>query len=426
MSEKQGKEVEEKEGLSDWSEFNLASFPLSNNDEEKSKSKGLTRKELNDLLGDGIEIYCSNWNNWHADKNLGLWENYYWGEKGKLWAAGYVGAQWLRDKDNKYIKHNEQYLPLIVGPRFGDSKIIARMLETVLDDDEFHLYDEAREKTEQDEDNDNNRNNKKESNNTPQNKLFEVFETDPLIPLDSEQSEDFLFFQVVLFLRSLYDLCRKTIRYQPITIQENLLGRVKGKILINQHIRRNIVQGREDRVYCQYQKFSMDCRENRILKAAMEKSMRYLDSRGLTLERAVEWYHYCASILAPVALCEIGRQDFIGLKFNGVFKHYKSPIKHAERVLKGVSLILQDTESKSREAIPPYYINMNMLFEFYVRSLFRKAIKEKKLNAELHPYISFEQKKKDKKIQINMNYKQLKGKNHRRGFFPPFLSPIFG
>lgn len=47
---------------------------------------------------------------------------------------------------------------------------------------------------------------------------------------------------------------------------ENLQSKIKGKINISQHIKQNVIPRREDRVYCQYQEYTVDNLENRILK----------------------------------------------------------------------------------------------------------------------------------------------------------------
>ncbi|MDD4403117.1 MAG: hypothetical protein PHI24_15040, partial [Desulfitobacteriaceae bacterium] len=273
----------------DWQEFST-----------KKKEKRLeTIEKIEKLLEDPKTKLFLSRNKSKADCNLGICKN----ENGNLTTTSFVGAQWLKKEGEN--KEPERFIldgagiRLIVKPRFGgNGNAVATMLDKVLDDDDCSAYLEAEDEQ--------------------KNKLFAFLHDEPLIPIEAEYAEDFKILLIYLYLHSLYELCRKTIRYQSVTVRENLTGRIKGKILINQHIRHNVVHGREDRIFCQYQQFSINCLENQILKTAMEKSMRYLSSKSLNLSQAGQWYHFCSAILTQVETREITQRDFQGLRFNGV------------------------------------------------------------------------------------------------------------
>ncbi|NLG32075.1 MAG: hypothetical protein GX550_00970 [Syntrophomonadaceae bacterium] len=352
---------------------------------------------------EGTKPKLSPWNKWKADCNLGICKN----ENGNLTTTSFIGAQWLKDDKSKRIIDNDgKGIRVIVKPRFeGSGSTVATMLDKVLDDDDCSAYLEG----EDDE----------------KNQLFAFLYDEPLIPIEAEYAEDFKILLIYLYLHSLYELCRKTIRYQSVTVRENLTGRIKGKILINQHIRHNVVHGREDRIFCQYQQFSINCLENQILKTAMEKSMRYLSSKSLNLSQAGQWYHFCSAILTQVETREITQRDFQGLRFNGVFKHYKKPINYAKMIIKNISLVQKFTDEERNKKIieiVPYYINMQMLFEFYCRTLVREQLGNIDGNWKLVDYVGYN--KVNGSLTNYKDYQVLYNNGNNKNIpISPFLIP---
>src|SRR6266404_1526883 len=59
--------------------------------------------------------------------------------------------------------------------------------------------------------------------------------------------------QVAVFLRALVDFVRRHLRYGFVGVRANLVGKVKGKILVHETVRQNTVKGRADRAFCHYQ-----------------------------------------------------------------------------------------------------------------------------------------------------------------------------
>lgn len=285
--------------------------------------------------------------------------------KGKIWSDKLVGVSWLNLGDTKANEQNN--IALIIKPRFGNSEFMAFMLSKVLEDEDAYKFLDAEDKEDAE---------AKENKKEEPLKFFEIMDKDPKVPVDAEHQKDFLIFQIVLFMNRLHELCQKTIRYQPVFVKENLLGKVKGRILINEQLRVNEAVGRQDRMYCQFQKLSIDCLENRILKAAMEKSMRYLAQKGLitSLSHLTEQYAYCSRILQSVTLTDIRPQDFKGLRFNGVFRLYKKATELAKPIIEGIGLADSDIENNKITEVPPYYINITLLFEYYCRVLVKEAL----------------------------------------------------
>ena len=103
--------------------------------------------------------------------------------------------------------------------------------------------------------------------------------------------------------------------------------------------------------------------------------MRYL-AQGLitSLSHLTEQYAYCSRILQSVTLTDIRPQDFKGLRFNGVFRLYKKATELAKPIIEGIGLADSDIENNKITEVPPYYINITLLFEYYCRVLVKEAL----------------------------------------------------
>lgn len=330
------KQIFEDTDAKDWSEFNLS------------------RDNENEVDYNIILPYVST-KNGENSTNLGL--HFY---NSRIYTSGYVGVVWLKkfgketDKGT-IVEHDGERIKLMVQPRFGGDNVITKILNEVLADEEADAYlaDES---------------------------LYHFYEDEPLIDMGeniSEKISDISIFTVALFLKSLKSLCLKSIKYEMNKVEETLNGRVKGKILINKQIRQNIIYGRIDRTVCSYQVFSINSKENQILKAALNKCTTYLNTHLNTHKNNDLLYEtamYCRHILEHVNNVRITDKDFNGLKYNGVYSHYKPAIENAKRVIKNLSITFNG-ELKLIKTIP-FWINMNKLFEFYVRTKIRQTLKE--------------------------------------------------
>ena len=74
---------------------------------------------------------------------------------------------------------------------------------------------------------------------------------------------------LIHFIKLLEPIVARGLKRGYITRDENLKSKVKGKILFQRHLSKNILNRREDRVFCRYQEFSEDILENRLLKKAL-------------------------------------------------------------------------------------------------------------------------------------------------------------
>ena len=195
--------------------------------------------------------------------------------------------------------------------------------------------------------------------------------------IDAPDSEDFSLLIAVAYLRELKALCSRHLRRHFLRERQNFAGKVKGKILAGENLRRNVLRCRPDRVYCEYQSVSDDILENRILRAALERAARYVARNNKQkniqkeLPRVQEWIRLCRSRLCGVSIAPIRPRDFATARKRGVFAHYARPLQLAKAVLRQLGFNPQTELNKSTKT-PPYAINSEKLFESFAELKLRE------------------------------------------------------
>ncbi|WP_096200030.1 5-methylcytosine restriction system specificity protein McrC [Bacillus sp. FJAT-45350] len=284
----------------------------------------------------------------------------------KLYSSNYVGVCRLKNIDGENLKKNGVEQILKVQPRFNLSVI--EMLNFIRTDDEFDRYLAPQTVRRNQAD--------KEIESLEMNELFYFYENESPIKVDADIAKESSILTTTLFLSMLKELCRKPLMGRMIKKEENLVGKVKGKILFNKHIRQNLVKGRNDRIYCKYLHYSEDIVENQFLKAALLKAKRFItqyfneniESTNTNYNKTIA---YCTKVLGHISSTKISGSECDNLKFNGCYANYKKVIKLAKMVLNEVSI---DTNGKVSitNYIIPYAVSMEKLFEMYVRAYLKK------------------------------------------------------
>ena len=194
-----------------------------------------------------------------------------------------------------------------------------------------------------------------------------------------KKDEDFSLLIAVAYLRELKALCSRHLRRHFLRERQNFAGKVKGKILAGENLRRNVLRCRPDRVYCEYQSVSDDILENRILRAALERAARYVAGNKIKTEsvkeelpRVQEWIRLCRSRLCGVSIAPIRPRDFANARKRGVFAHYARPLQLAKAVLRQLGFNPQTEINNESAKTPPYAINSEKLFESFAELKLRK------------------------------------------------------
>ncbi|MBE5936220.1 MAG: hypothetical protein E7262_10655 [Lachnospiraceae bacterium] len=277
---------------------------------------------------------------------------------GKLWTSGYVGVGRLYDSYGRALHTKGAEHVIVVNSQYNMDPWL--MLEKVMTDDEYDTYIEELAKD---------------------NKyLFRIFYDQPVVKLnqDSKMNGDMLY--ALSFINQCYFLCRKGIKKQMVKHEENLTAKIKGRINIQKNIRKNTCNGRNDRFYCKYIDFTCDTIENRILKATLIRCKCILKKRFTMENEIISRLNYCMNSFRGVTSVTIRNRDFNNVSATGLYIYYKPLLKQAKCILgqKYMSYVAEDGLSINKSVYTiPYMINMETVFELYVRTVFRENIDTK-------------------------------------------------
>ena len=194
------------------------------------------------------------------------------------------------------------------------------------------------------------------------------FEEKPIEHKDNKLINDLDILIAFHFLRTLEVELHNGLKRNFIRREENLKSKIKGKIIFSKHINKNIIRGREDKIYCSYLDYDINCLENRILKRAL----RICASKIQEIKNSL--YFYCISFFNEVS-DEISIGEINNIKLNPLYKRYKLLIELAIKIIK----LKRYKDTCNENEAPPFWINMSLLFEKYVYALMLENIKDGKI-----------------------------------------------
>ena len=256
-------------------------------------------------------------------------------------ASYYIGASWLKND-----------LAVVVTPKMGNIDFVTMFLEALEVDT------------------------KNESDYFSQ--CYGIQFDEPTIETD-EQLNQLTPLLVLHFISLLERLVKRGLKKDYIVREENLKTKVKGRLLITKHLQKNVFQQRSDRVYCQYQEYTDDIPENRLLKKALLFADRIINNYE-SLKAQSSYSEIQSSLLRLKTAVghisdEIEPYQVQKLSTNKLFKEYKETIRVAKMLLRRYDYSISET-SKEQHSTPPFWIDMARLYELYVYSKLNAAYPE--------------------------------------------------
>lgn len=195
--------------------------------------------------------------------------------------------------------------------------------------------------------------------------------------IEIEQKDDFLTpILVIQYLNILKIICQNGLQKGHYKIEENLDGKVKGKILIKETLKKNHLKANYSRTFCNYQEYGINTIENQLLKHAFQFCMNYLNQfKQLDLFQNLEGT--TGMIRSTMQKIDINQtfNKTLHVKKNPLYPMYDQAIKIANTILKRNAFNITNT-TKNKVKTYPYWINMSKLFELHVLKLLRESIKE--------------------------------------------------
>lgn len=159
--------------------------------------------------------------------------------------------------------------------------------------------------------------------------------------------------------------------------QENL-KKVKGHIKILKNERLNIAIKRYERIFCEYDEYSIDIPENRLLKKAllfsqalvnrMSHSHRSYPRIKLLIAKALKKFE---NVSDDVEMKAVGQ-----LRSHKLFSEYSEAIRLAKVILKHFDYSINKVGTTDNK-VTPFILDMSLLYEHYVYGLLYEAYQEK-------------------------------------------------
>jgi 5-methylcytosine-specific restriction enzyme subunit McrC len=174
---------------------------------------------------------------------------------------------------------------------------------------------------------------------------------------------------VVQFLRVIQEIVRKGLKKSYYRVEQNLNGKVKGKILVGKTIKQNLLKNKSLNTYCTFDEFGVNGLENRLLKKALVFVQRYLPTLKIpnSEKYTTEVFNYIMPAFDLVSE-EVNLNDIKHSKTNAFYKEYAEGIRLAKLILKRFGYNITNTQ-QTTILTPPFWIDMSKLFELYVWGL---------------------------------------------------------
>lgn len=299
-------------------------------------------------------------------------------------AAYYVGATWLQ----------ENKIAAVVKPKIDNIDYLKMFLEALSIDSE------------------------KESDYF--SKCYGVEFDKPEIEVDS--SFNILTPLILIhYISVLTKLTKHGLKKGYIYREQNLQSKVKGHLLFQKHLRKNVITKREDKVYCGFQEYTVDIPENRLLKKALLFTNIAINNyESFTKQSVFETIRLSVNNLLSVFSnvsedIEIYEVQSIG--FNKLFAGYKEAVALAKTVLRKFDYSLQNTEFEEKTTVP-FWIDMPRLYELYVFNyLNNKFPNQVMFQVEGYQGTAADYILKDKGIILDAKYKP-RYENSNSGIIP--------
>lgn len=155
------------------------------------------------------------------------------------------------------------------------------------------------------------------------------------------------------------------------------LKKVKGSINIIKNEKKNISIKRFDHIYCDYDEYTVDIPENRLLKKALLFSQRLLYEMGdnnasynsvkFTLSKCLSLFENVSDEVDIISIRQI--------KGHKLYKEYTEAIRLAKIVLRHFDYNISNVSISNK--VVPFVLDMSLLYEHYVYGLLNLAYQNK-------------------------------------------------
>jgi len=202
------------------------------------------------------------------------------------------------------------------------------------------------------------------------NNLCEIKFDEPYIQINQQQ--DLITpILVIRYLQLLKVIVRKGLKKSYYRVEQNLSSKIKGKVIVSKTLKQNILKNRPNKTICNFEVYSVDSIENKILKSALKLADRYLMNYRQFSEYFVPLLNFSKPAFHEVDDSTFDLNILKKTKPNAFYKEYKDALDLAKIIIKRFGYNLKEVDEKV-VSVPPFWIDMPKLFEFYVLGLLKE------------------------------------------------------
>lgn len=172
---------------------------------------------------------------------------------------------------------------------------------------------------------------------------------------------------VAHFMSVMVPLATRGLKRSYVVREENLRGKVRGRIMPLHHLRQNVQRGQAGRVCCRYQEYSPDYPENRLLKRALLVAESLLLSLRADAGRLLSAVRGCLAAFGEVS-ADIAPSDVRQLRRDKLRGDYAEAVRLARRLLRRTDWAVGES-GRTAGRVPEFAVDMSRVFEFHVLSL---------------------------------------------------------
>lgn len=207
--------------------------------------------------------------------------------------------------------------------------------------------------------------------------LYHIKINEPFIEIN-QQMDLLTPLLIMQFLQTLKILVKKGLKQSYYKVERNLNSRVKGKVLIAQNIKKNVVRNKVTNTFCSYEEFGFDSIENRVLKHTLSFVRRYLSQYPEYLGSIKSLIDYCTPAFERVS-DEVDLHELKAVKRNSFYKEYQEALRLSKIILKRFGYHISEIDQNTVEkiSVPPFWIDMSKLFELYILGLLKDKYGDK-------------------------------------------------
>lgn len=165
----------------------------------------------------------------------------------------------------------------------------------------------------------------------------------------------------------------KSLKRGYVNYSENL-KKVKGRINVLKNERLNIAAKRYDHIYCDYDEYTADIPENRLIKKALLFSRQFvnLSSQSYSSQTRLKQMINRAVAMFEQVSDDVEIRDVRQIRANKLFKEYREAIRLAKLILRHFDYSISKMSGKEA-TVTPFTIDMSLLYEHYVYGLLHAA-----------------------------------------------------